>query len=87
MSDSSVNRSNKVTKMCSSLFSSSTIHELSVLHAVVCVTESGNVVKDCTAYPKRVNCLFDVKLLTEQSIDAQNTEDGRGTETRRRVLV
>ena len=70
--------------MCSSLFSSSTIHELSVLHNVA---ESRNVVKDCTAYPKRVNCLFDVKLLTEQSIDAQNTEDGRGTETRRRVLV
>ena len=60
--------------MCSSLFSCSTLHDLSVLHAEQCAAMSRNVMKRL-ANQNRVKCLFDVidqsdyvKLFTEQSI-------------------
>ena len=45
--------------MCCSLFSCSTIHQLSVLHAEECAAMSRNVAKR-PANQNRVNCLFDV---------------------------
>ena len=47
-----------VTTTCSSLFSCSTLHELSVLHADDCAAITENVVKRL-ASPNRVNCLSD----------------------------
>ena len=52
-------QSTVVTKICSSLCSCSTIHELSVFHAGECAAISQNVVKRLTN-PNRVNCFFDV---------------------------
>ena len=48
-----------VTKMCSLLFSCSTIHKSSVLHAEECAAMSWNIVKRL-ANQNSVNCLFDV---------------------------
>ena len=52
-------QSTVVTKTCSSVISCSTIHELSVLHALECDAMTRNVVKTL-ANQNRVNCLVDM---------------------------